>query len=85
MLDIRYDIGTGDKRYNRYRTIEHILEDKEKIHGSGLTEDKLDNHDNYRYTLADSLTGRIELLVLETKSGHDGLYNEMLNIIYDYY
>ena len=27
-----------------------------------------------------SLKERLELLVLETKAGHDGLYDEMLNI-----
>ena len=30
LLDIRYDLGKGDKRISRYRTIKRILEDEEK-------------------------------------------------------
>ena len=41
------------------------------IHSRGLTEDKLDNHS---CNFADSLIERLELLLLETKAGHDGLY-----------
>ena len=39
--------------------------------------DKLDNHS---CNFADSLIERLELLILETKAGHNGLYDEMLNI-----
>ena len=33
LLDIRYDIGTGDTRSNRYRTIKRILGDGDKKYG----------------------------------------------------
>ena len=83
-LDIRYDIGKGDKRSCRYRTIKRLLEDKEKNYGRGLTKDKLDNHScNFTDSLickAGSLIERLELLILETKAVHDGLYDEVLNI-----
>ena len=47
------------------------------IQSRGLTKDKLDNHS---CNFADSLIERLELHILETKTGHDGLYAEMLNI-----
>ena len=77
LLDIRYDIGKGDKRSSRYKTIKLILGNKEKIYGRGLTEDKLDNHS---CSFIPSLIEILALLILETKAGHDGLYDEMLNI-----
>ena len=77
LFDIGYDIGKGDKRSSRYRTIKRILEHKEENYGRGLTKDKLDNHS---CNFADSLIERLELLILETKAGHDRLYGEMLNI-----
>ena len=77
LLDIRYDIGKGDKKSSRYKTIKLILGDKEKIYGRGLIEDKLDNHS---CNSIPSLIKILELLILETKAGHDGLYDEILNI-----
>ena len=77
LLDIRYDLEKGDKIRSRYRTIECILEDKKKNYGRGLTKDKLDNQS---CNFADSLIERLELLILEPKTGHDGLYDEMLNV-----
>ena len=76
-FDTGYDIGKGDKRSSWYRTIKCIFEDIEKNYGRALTKDKLDNH---CCNSADSLIERLELLILETKAGHDGLYDEMLNI-----
>ena len=77
LFDIGYDIGKGDKRSSRYRTIKRILEDKEKQYGRGLTKDKLIDHS---HDSANSLVERLELLILETKAGHDVLYDEKLII-----
>ena len=66
--DIRYDLGKGDKKRARYRTIKRIMEVRDDIFGRGL----IDNPNN--------LVERLELLILETKVGHDGLYDEMLDI-----
>ena len=66
--DIRYDLGKGDKKSARYRTIKRIMEVRDDIFGRGLN----GNPNN--------LVERLELLILETKAGHDGLYDEMLDI-----
>ena len=68
LKDIRYDLGKGDKKSARYRTIKRIMEVRDDIFGGGLN----DNPNN--------LVERLELLILETKAGHDGLYDEMLGI-----
>ena len=40
LLDTRYDVGRGDKKRSRYRTIKRILVGvKEKIYGRGLTKE----------------------------------------------
>ena len=44
-------------------------EEEEEVKASGLTK-----------TDPNSLVERLELLILETKAGHDGLYDEMLDI-----
>ena len=44
-------------------------EDEEEVKASGLTK-----------TDPNNLIERLELLILETKAGHDGLYDEMLDI-----
>ena len=36
-------------------------------------------------TKPNNLVERLELLILETKAGHDGLYDEMLDISNNYY
>ena len=77
LIDMRYNIGKGDKISSRYKTIKFILGDKEKIYGSGLTEDKLDNQG---CNSIHSLIERLELLILETKAEHDELYDEIINI-----
>ena len=66
--DIRYDLGKGDKKSARYRTIKRIMDVRDDIFGRGLN----GNPNN--------LVERLELLILETKAGHDGLYDEMLDI-----
>ena len=40
----------------------------------------LDNHRRRLFADPNSLIERFELLILETKAGHDGLYDEMLDI-----
>ena len=69
-LDIRYDLGKGDKKSSRYRLIKRILGVKYDVFGRGLNNKPNPNN----------LVERLELLILETKAGHDGLYDEMLNI-----
>ena len=66
--DIRYDLGKGDKKSARNRTLKRIMEVRDDIFGRGLN----DNPNN--------LVERLEFLILETKAGHDGLYDEMLDI-----
>ena len=68
LKDIRYDLGEGDKKSARYRTIKRIMEVRDDVYGRGLNSNP------------NSLVERLELLVLETKAGHDGLYDEMLDI-----
>ena len=67
LKDIRYDLK-ADKKSARYRTIKRIMEVRDDIFGRGLN----GNPNN--------LVERLELLILETKAGHDGLYDEMLDI-----
>ena len=59
LKDIRYDLGKGDKKSARYRTIKRIMEVRDDILGRGLN----GNPNN--------LVERLELLILETKAGHD--------------
>ena len=75
-LDIGYDLGKGDKKSSRYKTVKHILGGKEKIYGRGLTKDKLSNHSCNSFN---NLTEKLELLILETKAGHDEVFDETLN------
>ena len=75
LKNIRYDLGKGDKKSARYRTIKRIMEVRDDIFGRGLN----DNPNNLIYE-SGSLIERLELLIIETKAGHDGLYDEMLDI-----
>ena len=75
LKDIRYDLGKGDKKSARYRTIKRIMEVRDDIFGRGLN-----GNPNSLICEAGSLIERLELLILETKAGHDGLYDEMLDI-----
>ena len=68
LKDIRYDLGKGDKKSARYRTIKRIMEVRDDIFGRGLNGNP------------NKLVERLELLILEAKAGHDGLYDEMLDI-----
>ena len=78
LFDFKYDIGTGDKKSSRNRTIKSIPLGKDGIFGRGLNSiyeagSLIDFNPN-------NLVERLELLILETKAGHDGLYNEILKI-----
>ena len=84
LKDIRYDLGKGDKKSARYRTIKRIMGAKDDVYGRGLNS-KPNNqrscHLNQRSCdFVNGLIERLELLILETKAGHDGLYDEMLDI-----
>ena len=68
LKDIRYNLGKGDKKSARYRTIKRIIGAKDDVYGRGLNSNP------------NNLVERLELLILETKAGHDGLYDEMLDI-----
>ena len=70
LKDIIYDLGKGDKKSARYRTIKRIMGVKDDVFVRGLNSNPDPN----------SLIERLELLKLETKARHDGLYDEMLDI-----
>ena len=70
LFDIRCDLGKGDKKSARYRTIKRIMGAKDDVYGRGLNSKPDPNN----------LIERLELLILETKAGHDGVHDEMLDI-----
>ena len=70
LFDIGDDLGKRDKKIARYRTIKRKIGIKDDVYGRGLNSNPDPN----------SLIERLELLILETKAGHDGLYDEMLDI-----
>ena len=76
LKDIRYDLGKGNKKSAKYKTIKRIMEVGDDIFGRGLN----DNPNNQRSCHLNGLVERLEILILETKAGHDGLYDEMLDI-----
>ena len=93
LFDIGYDIGKGDKKSARYRAIKRIIGVKDDVYGRGLhrtpdhgnclacdEESSLDNQRRSLFADPNSLIERLELLILETKAGHDGLNDEMLDI-----
>ena len=87
LFDIGYDLGKGDKKNARYRALKRIIGVKDDVYGRGLN----CNPDQKRgpalgspgcqhYMDPNNLVERLELLLLETKAGHDGLFDEMLDI-----
>ena len=93
LYDIGYDLGKGDKKSARYRAIKRIIGVKDDVYGRGLSstpdqgncltcheQNSLDNHRRSLFADPNSLIERLELLILETKAGHDELYDEMLDI-----
>ena len=81
LKDIRYDLGKRNKKRARYRTIKRIKVIKDDVYGRGLNSNPNQQtcHQSC-YVDPNSLIERLELLILETKAGHDGLYDEMLDI-----
>ena len=80
LKDIRYDLGKGDKKSARYRTRKCIIGVKDNVFGTGLNSNPNQQscHHYVDQGRSNSLIERLELLILETKAGHDGLYDEML-------
>ena len=70
LFDIGYDLGKGDKKSARYRAIKLIIGVRDDVYGRALNSKANPNN----------LIERLDLLILETKAGHDGLYDEMLDI-----
>ena len=70
---MRYDLGKGDKKSTRYRTIKHIMGVKDDVFGRGLNSNPNPNnqrrcHLNQRSCdFVNGLVERLELLILETK------------------
>ena len=79
LKDIRYELGKGDKKSARYRTLKRIIGVKDDVFGRGLNSNP-NQQSCHHYVDPNSLVERLELLILETKAGHDGLYEEMLDI-----
>ena len=87
LLDIGDDLGKGDKKSARYRAIKRILGVKDDVYGRGINSNPnqqrgsaLGSPSCHHYPDPNNLVDRLELLILETKAGHDGLYDEMLDI-----
>ena len=79
LKDIRYDLGKGVKKNARYRTIKRIIGVKDDVYGRGLNSNS-NQQSCHHYVVPNILVERLELLILETKADHDGLYDEMLDI-----
>ena len=93
LFDIGYDLGKGDKQSARYRAKKRIIGVKDDVYGRGLNstpdqgnclacheQSSLDNHRRSLFADPNSSIERLELLIQEPKAGHDGLYDEMLDI-----
>ena len=87
LLDIGYDLGKGDKKSARYRAIKRIIGVKDDVFCRGLNSNPnqqrgsaIGSSSCHHYMDPNILVERLELLILETKAGHDGLYDEMLDI-----
>ena len=86
LFDIGYDLGEGDKKSARYRAIKRIIGVRDDVYDRGLNSNP--NQQSCHHFVdqgtcfadPNSLIERLELLILETKAGHDGLYDEMLDI-----
>ena len=79
LKDFRYDLGKRDRKSARYGTIKGIIGVKDDVYGRGLNSNP-NKQSCHHYVDPNSLIERLELLILETKAGHDGLYDEMLDI-----
>ena len=68
----RLSVSIASRRRDSFSsesTVDNTNEEKEEVKASCLTE-----------TDPNKLIERLQLLILETKAGHDGLYDEMLDI-----
>ena len=79
LKDIRYDLGKRDKKSARYRKIKRIIGIKDDVFGRGLNSNP-NQQSCHHYVDPNNLIERLEIIILETKAGHDGLYDEMLDI-----
>ena len=79
LKDIRYDLGKEDKKNARYRTKKRIIGVKDDVFGRGLKSNP-NQQSCHHYMDPNSLIERLVILILEAKAGHDGLYDEMLDI-----
>ena len=79
LFDIGYDLGKGDKKSARYSTRKRIIGVKDDVYGSGLNS-KANQQSCHHNVDPNILLERLKSLILETKAGHDGLYDEMLDI-----
>ena len=87
LFDIGYDLGKGEKKSAGYRAINCIIGVRVDVYGRGLNSNPnqqmgsaLGSPSCQHYVDPNKLIERLELLILETKAGHDGLYDEMLDI-----
>ena len=79
LFDIGYDLGKGDKKSARYRAIKRIIGLNDDVYGRVLNSNS-NQQSCHLYVDPNKLIERLELLKLETKAGHDGLLDEMLDI-----
>ena len=75
LFDIGYDLGKGDKKSARYRAKKRIIGVKADVYGKGLNSNP-NQQSCHHYVDPNNLIEGLELLILETKAGHDGLYDE---------
>ena len=91
LTDIKYNRKRGDIKSNRVKLIRRIetslalprRNPRNYSVDSSSEEtvyDCVEEVESKGLIKADSLIERLELLILETKAGHDELYDEMLNI-----
>ena len=80
LKDIRYDLEKRETKRARYDgTIKRIIGVKDDVYGRGLNSTH-NQQSCHHYVDPNSLIDRLGLLILETKAGHDGLYDELLDI-----
>ena len=78
LFDIKYDTGKSDKKSSRYGTIKSVLLGKDGVFGRGLN--SICKAGSLIHIKPNNIVEKLELLILETKAGHDRFYNEMLNL-----
>ena len=78
LFDSGYDVGKGDKKSSRYRTIKRKILGKDGVFGWGLNSIDLCKAGSLVGIAIDpnSLIERLKLLILETKAGQTTLFLE---------